>query len=123
MSLSRPDCSISRRKEGNGDIGLSTSHIPIKPEIMQAYQEFLKEVKEVKKDEWRKCIGRCQFETLIDGTHQCMNCSRKLNPNASSVYSIVQENENIIDEFDLDPDFDSDIEPEKDDFDDEGEFL
>lgn len=105
------------------DVSMSTSHIPIKPEIMQAYQEFLKETKEAKKDEWRKCIGRCQFETLVDGTHQCMNCSRKLNPNASSVYNIVQENEIIIDELNLDPDFDDDIEPEKDDFDDEGEFM
>ena len=101
---------------------MSTSHIPIKPEIMQAYQEFIKDAKEVKKDEWRKCIGRCQFETLVDGSHQCMNCSRKLNPNASSVYSIVYEDENIIDELELDPDFDPDIEPEKDDFEDEGEY-
>lgn len=101
---------------------MSTSHIPIRPEIMQAYQEFIKDAKELKKEEWRKCIGRCQFETLIDGTHQCMNCSRKLNPNASSVYSVVNEDENIIDELDLDPDFDQDIQPEDNDFQDEGEY-
>ena len=89
---------------------------------MQAYQEFIKDVKEVKKDKWRKCIGRCQFETLVDGTHQCMNCSRKLNPNASSVYNVINEDENIIDELDLDPDFDQDIAPEQDDFEDEGEY-
>ena len=122
MPLSRPDCSLPRWQETDGDFGLSTSHIPIKPEIMQAYEEFIKDAKEVKKDEWRKCIGRCQFETLIDGSHQCMNCSRKLNPNASSVYSVINEDENIIDELELDPDFDQDIEPEKDDFDDEGEY-
>lgn len=102
---------------------MSTSHIPIKPEIMQAYEEFIKDTKESKKDEWRKCIGSCQFETLVDDSHQCINCSRKLNPNASSVYSVINEDENIIDEIDLDPDFGSDIEPENDDFDDEGEFL
>jgi len=103
-------------------VSLSTAHIPIKPEIMQAYEQFLKETKEVKKDEWRKCIGRCQFETLVDGTHQCLNCSRKLNPNASSVYSVINEDENIIDELELDPDFDSDIEPEQEDILDESEF-
>ena len=102
---------------------MSTSHIPIKPEIMQAYQEFIKDVKEVKKDEWRKCIGRCQFETLVDGSHECMNCSRKLNPNASSVYSVINEDEHIIDELDLDPDFDADIEPETENIIDESEFL
>ena len=112
----------STPKTQNRGFSLSTSHIPIKPEIMQAYQEFIKDIKEVKKDEWRKCIGRCQFETLVDGSHQCMNCSRKLNPNASSVYSVINEDQDIIDELELDPDFDSDITPQEDDFADEGEF-
>ena len=101
---------------------MSTSHIPIKPEIMKAYQEFIKDTKIAKKEEWRKCIGRCEFETLVDGSHQCMNCLRKLNPNASSVYSVVNEDQDIIDELDLDPDFDADIEPEREDILDEGEF-
>lgn len=92
---------------------MSTSHIPIKPEIMQAYQEFIKDVKELKKDEWRKCIGKCEFETLIDGSHQCMNCSRKLNPNASPCYNIPKEETDIIDELELDSEFDSDILPEQ----------
>lgn len=101
---------------------MSTSHIPIKPEILQAYHEFIKDVKEVKKDEWRKCIGRCQFETLVDGSHQCMNCLRKLNPNASSVFSVVNEDEHIIDELESDPDFDPDIQPDQEDIQDESEY-